>query len=112
MTITPVDTSNLALVEQFSDGKAGSIIRYTPVTLNGIQDPLRRVYFKGQTYLTTNQGPMPLTFDLAGDTIEQAITSFVPAVQQVIEDLQSKAIQQTIESGGKIDLSRLKPRTN
>jgi hypothetical protein len=72
--------------EVFTDIETGSIRRLTPVTADGEPDPSRPVQYVGQTQVMTPAGPLPLSFELDGDSIGQAASQFAAAAGKAIEE--------------------------
>ena len=80
-----MDSHALYLEEQFTDHKVGSIRRMTPVDGDGNPDPARQVEYWGQTQVMTQAGPLPLSFELQGDNLQQAAEGFAAAAKQALE---------------------------
>ena len=55
-----IDRDGLYREELFTDRKAGTIRRLTPVTVEGATDTARPVLYSGQTQLLTPAGVLPL----------------------------------------------------
>jgi hypothetical protein len=72
--------------EVFTDLETGSIRRLTPVTANGDPDPSRPVQYVGQTQVMTPAGPLPLSFELEGDSLDQAVEQFATAAGKAVEE--------------------------
>src|SRR5690606_11581393 len=68
-----LDATSLYLEEIFTDRRAGSLRRLTPVKTDGSPDPSRPVLFSGQTQLLTPAGVLPLGFDIEASTLEAAL---------------------------------------
>ncbi|TVQ37309.1 MAG: hypothetical protein EA370_07005 [Wenzhouxiangella sp.] len=72
--------------EVFTDQETGSIRRLTPVTRDGSTDPDRNVEYVGQTQVMTPAGPLPLSFELQGNSLGEAASQFAPAAAQAIQE--------------------------
>jgi hypothetical protein len=70
----------------FTDQRVGSVRRLTPVTAQGADDPARPTLFIGQATVMTPMGSLPLSFELEGQTLAEAVAAFGPAAQHAIED--------------------------
>ena len=80
-----MDASNLYREETFTDNKVGTLRRITPVTAEGETDSGRAVQFIGSTQVMTSAGPMPLSFEIEGDSLNEAAAGFGTAAKQAFE---------------------------
>ena len=80
-----LDLQALYREDVFTDRRAGSIRRLTPVTADGAVDPTRPVLFSGQTQLLTPAGVLPLGFEIEAATLEEALKKFPDGVQVALE---------------------------
>ena len=71
-----LDPKGLYREDVFTDRRAGSIRRLTPVTADGSPDTSRAVLFSGQTQLLTPAGVLPLGFEIEAQTLEEALQKF------------------------------------
>jgi hypothetical protein len=69
-----LDISQLYREEIFTDRKAGTLRRLTPVLADGNTDASRHVLYSGQTQLLTPAGVLPLAFEL-GEARQQPVRS-------------------------------------
>lgn len=97
-----LDTANLYREEQFTDRRAGTIRRLTPVTPEGEPDPSRSVVFSGQTQLLTPAGVLPLSFDLPGSTLTEALANFSEGVKVAIEQAIDEAREMRRDAASRI----------
>ncbi len=81
------NTAELYLEETFTDRKVGTIRRLTPVDADGNPDPNRPPVYSGMAQVMTAAGPMPLNFDIPGDTLEEACKQFAGCAQQAVEEM-------------------------
>jgi hypothetical protein len=103
-----MDAAALYREEMFTDRKVGAIRRLTPVTAQGETDAARPVLFIGQAEIMTNMGPVPLSFEIEGKTLDQAVAGFSAAatvaiertVQQIQEMRRQAASQLVVPQGG------------
>ena len=86
-----VDKDNLYLEESFTDLKAGSIRRLTPVMADGSEDKSRKTLFMAHTQLMTQMGLLPIQCELEAETIKEAAEKFPAAVNEAVENLIEKA---------------------
>lgn len=80
-----VDRNNLYQEETFSDRRAATIIRLTPVKVDGSADHTRQILYLGQAQILTPVGAIPLSFQLDAATLEDAIAKFPEAAKVAME---------------------------
>ena len=80
-----MDAEGLYQEENFTDRRVGAIRRLSPVRADGSVDPSRPVLFIGQAEIMTNMGPVPINFEIEGQTLADAVIGFGPAAQVAIE---------------------------
>ena len=97
-----LDADNLYREELFTDRRAGTIRRLTPVTRDGLPDPSRAVQFSGQTQLLTPAGILPLSFELPGTTLAEALANFSEGVRMAIEQAIDEAREMRREAASRI----------
>ena len=97
-----VDAKELYRDELFTDRKAGTIRRLTPVTAEGHADPARVVLYSGQTQLLTPGGVLPLSFDIDANSLGEAVTRFPAAVHAALEQAIEEAREYRRESSSRI----------
>src|SRR5688572_27305448 len=103
-----MDAAALYREELFTDRKVGAIRQLTPVTSDGAPDTTRPVLFLGQAEIMTNMGPVPLSFEIEGKTLADAVVGFAAAatvaiertVQQIQEMRRQAASQLVVPQGG------------
>lgn len=103
-----MDAAALFREEMFTDRKVGAIRRLTPVTGDGVPDTTRPLVYIGQAEIMTNMGPVPLSFEIEGKTLDQAVAGFAAAaavaiertVQQIQEMRRQAASQLVVPQGG------------
>lgn len=86
-----VDRNNLYREETFTDLKVAWIRRLTPVKADGSPDPARRTSFVGETQLMSPAGPIPLSYPIEAESLEQALDRFPKALQRAVEDMMAAA---------------------
>ncbi len=97
-----LDPAGLYKEETFTDRRAGTLRRLTPVTLEGATDPSRPVLFSGQTQLLTPAGVLPLVFELEAATLEEALQQFPEGVKAALEQAIEEAREMRRESASRI----------
>ena len=80
-----VDPNSLFLEEIFTDRRVGTIRRLTPVKKDGTPDPAKPVLYVGETQVLTPAGPLPIGFEIAAASLEEAAQNFGPQAKEAIE---------------------------
>jgi hypothetical protein len=80
-----MDAGGLYQEDNFTDRRVGAIRRLSPVRADGSADPSRPVLYVGQAEIMTNMGPVPINFEIEGQTLADAVVGFAPAAQAAIE---------------------------
>jgi hypothetical protein len=97
-----LDSQGLYREDVFTDRRAGSIRRLTPVTVDGAVDAARPVLFSGQTQLLTPAGVLPLGFEIEARTLEEAIRKFPEGVKVALEQAIDEARELRREAASRI----------
>jgi hypothetical protein len=97
-----VDAHALYRDELFTDRKAGTIRRLTPVTADGHADATRAVLYSGQTQLLTPGGVLPLSFDIEAGSLAEAAERFPAAVHAALEQAIEEAREYRREASSRI----------
>jgi hypothetical protein len=97
-----LDPAGLYREEIYTDRRAGTIRRLTPVTVDGANDPGRPVLFSGQTQLLTPAGVLPLVFEIEATTLQEALAKFPEGVNAALEQAIDEAREMRREAAGRI----------
>lgn len=97
-----LDPKGLYREDVFTDRRAGSIRRLTPVTADGAPDPARPVLYSGQTQLLTPAGVLPLGFEIEAKTLEEALQRFPEGVKSALEQAIDEARELRREAASRI----------
>ena len=97
-----LDANALYREDVFTDRRAGSIRRLTPVTVGGEPDASRPVLFSGQTQLLTPAGVLPLGFEIEAATLEEALRRFPEGVRLALEQAIDEAREMRREAASRI----------
>ncbi|HEU5442753.1 MAG TPA: hypothetical protein VFU61_02945 [Steroidobacteraceae bacterium] len=97
-----LDPAGLYREEIFTDRRAGTVRRLTPVAVDGATDPKRPVLFSGQTQLLTPAGVLPLVFEIEAGTLEEALAKFPDGVNAALEQAIEEAREMRRESASRI----------
>ena len=97
-----VDPNDLYKEEVFTDRKAGTIRRLTPVTPSGEVDGSRTVSYVGQAQLITPMGSMPLAFEIEAASLDEAARKFSDGARAAIEETREELEELRRESASSI----------
>ena len=97
-----LDSQGLYREDVFTDRRAGSIRRLTPVTTDGAVDTTRHVLFSGQTQLLTPAGVLPLAFEIDAVTLPEALQKFSDGVKVALEQAIDEAREMRREAASRI----------
>ena len=96
------DKDGLYQEDSFTDRKTGTIRRMAPVDSNGNPDDSRPVLFMGATQVLTAAGPMPLNFDIPGETLAEASDNFGDCAQKAVEEMAARLEEMRREQASSI----------
>ncbi len=97
-----LDPAEMYREEIFTDRRAGTIRRLTPVKLDGSTDSGREVLFSGQTQLMTPAGVLPLVFEIEAGTLDEALQKFPEGVKAALEQAIDEAREMRREQASRI----------
>jgi len=80
-----LDPDKLYLEEVFTDRRIGTLRRLTPVTKDGKTDASRAIVYVGETQIMTPAGSIPIGFEIAAGSLEEAAEKFGPAARDAID---------------------------
>ena len=80
-----LDPDKLYLEEVFTDRRIGTLRRLTPVTKDGKTDASQAVVYVGETQIMTPAGSIPIGFEIAAGSLEEAAEKFGPAAREAID---------------------------
>jgi hypothetical protein len=97
-----LETESLYREEVFTDRRAGTVRRMTPVLPDGSADASRPVIYMGQTQLMTPGGVLPLGFEIEAPDLATAIERIPEAVRRALEEAIEEAQQMRREAASRI----------
>ena len=97
-----LDATSMYREEVFTDRRAGTIRKLTPITVDGAVDSSRHVLFSGQTQLLTPAGVLPLGFEIEAQTLEEALRKFPEGVKVALEQAIDEARELRREAASRI----------
>ena len=87
-----MDAKSLYREEIYTDRKTGTLRVMLPVTSSGEPDSARPTLYLGEAQLMTNMGPLPISFEIEGTSLADAIARYGEAakvgVEQALRELQ------------------------
>ena len=97
-----MEENDLYQEEIFTDRRVGTIQRLTPIDRTGKPDPARPVLYVGQTQLMSRMGALPLSFEIPGDSLEQAVQNFPTAANGALVETMQKLedMRRELTAGG------------
>ena len=96
------DKAGLYREDSFTDRQVGTIRRMSPVDEKGEPDASRPVLFMGATQVMTAAGPMPLNFEIPGESLAEAADNFSASAQQAVEEMAARLEEMRREQASSI----------
>lgn len=95
-----LDHQNLYLETSYTDLKAGSIRRLSPVKSDGRPDESRTDIYVGTTQLMTNEGPLPVQARLMANSFQEALKVFPETMHAATKEMiaQFEQLQQKMKA--------------
>lgn len=101
-----MDANDLYRDQNYTDRKTGTIRVLTPVNSAGDDDTGRPTVFLGHAQMMTAAGPMPLSFEIEGENLVEAVENYAAAAKQAVEqaieeikEMQRQASSQIVMPG-------------
>lgn len=88
-----MDANALYREEVYTDRKVGTIRRLVPVKADGSPDSARKTSYIGEAQILTTVGSMPLNFEIAAQSLEEAVAKYGDAAKRAVE----RAVQELQE---------------
>ena len=80
-----MDAANVYREDVYTDRKVGTIRCLTPVKSDGSPDAARKPLYVGEAQILTPMGAIPVTFEIDGVTLGEAIKNYEPAAKEGVE---------------------------
>jgi len=77
-----IDPNALYREEIYTDRAMGVLRVMNPVSSDGKPDPSRPTIYTGEAQLMTNVGPLPISFDIPGTTLAEAVANYANAAKE------------------------------
>jgi len=80
------DAASVYREEMYTDRRVGTIRALVPVLADGNPDPSRPTLYVGQISVMTPMGTLPISFELDGTTLGEAIAGFADGARIAVDD--------------------------
>jgi len=77
-----MDATSLYREEIYTDRAVGMLRVLHPVTSAGAPDAARPTVYTGEAQLMTNVGPLPISFDIPGKSLAEAVANYAEAAKE------------------------------
>lgn len=97
-----MNAANLFREEMFTDLRAGTITRLTPVKADGTDDPMRATQYIVRTQIYTDMGLIPIEAPVEAKSLAEVVAKFPDAVEAAIQELARRYEQRQREASRQI----------
>jgi hypothetical protein len=80
-----MDAANVYREDVYTDRKVGTIRCLIPVKSDGSPDAARKPLYVGEAQILTPMGAIPVTFEIDGATLGEAVKNYEPAAKEGVE---------------------------
>jgi hypothetical protein len=77
-----MDATSLYREEIYTDRAVGTLRVLIPVNAEGLNDRMRPTLYTGEAQLMTSVGPLPISFDVPGSTLAEAVANYAEAAKE------------------------------
>ena len=96
------DATSVYREELYTDRRVGTIRVLVPVRADGTADAARATLYVGQISVMTPMGTLPISFELEGTTLAEAIAKFADAARVAVDDAMRELQQLRREAASSI----------
>ena len=96
------DSATLYREELYTDRRVGTIRVLVPVTVAGAADPARPTLYVGQVSVMTPMGTLPISFEIDGKTLAEAIAKFSDGARVAMDETMRELQQMRREAASSI----------
>jgi hypothetical protein len=96
------DAANAYREEMYTDRRVGMIRVLVPVHADGTADPARATLYVGQISVMTPMGTLPISFEIEGATLGEAIAKFADGARVAMDDAMRELQQLRREAASSI----------
>ncbi|HUO95849.1 MAG TPA: hypothetical protein VMT92_06415 [Steroidobacteraceae bacterium] len=96
------DATSVYREEMYTDRRVGTIRVLVPVQADGTADAARPTLYVGQISVMTPMGTLPISFELEGKSLAEAIAKFADAARVAMDDAMRELQQLRREAASSI----------
>ena len=96
------DSANLYREEMYTDRRVGTVRVLVPTKTDGQPDPARTTLFVGQISVMTPMGTLPISFELPGATLAEALETFAEGARTAVDEAMTELQQMRREAASSI----------
>ena len=96
------DTANLYREEMYTDRRVGTVRVLLPIKTDGSPDAARSTLYVGQISVMTPMGTLPISFELPGATLAEALEKFADAARTAVDEAMTELQQMRREAASSI----------
>lgn len=96
------DATNLYREEMYTDRRVGAIRVLAPVKSDGTADAARPTLYVGQISVMTPMGTLPISFEIPGTTLAEALDKFAEGARAAMDDTMQELQQMRREAASSI----------
>ncbi|HXQ32112.1 MAG TPA: hypothetical protein VN790_09135 [Steroidobacteraceae bacterium] len=96
------DAASLYREEVYTDRRVGTVRVLVPVKSDGAADPARATLYVGQISVMTPMGTLPISFEIPGATLAEAIDKFADSARVAMDETMRELQQLRRESASSI----------
>ena len=96
------DAANLYREEMYTDRRVGAIRALVPVQSDGTADAARPTLYVGQISVMTPMGTLPISFEIPGATLAEALEKFAEGARAAMDDTMQELQQMRREAASSI----------
>jgi hypothetical protein len=96
------DAASVYREEMYTDRRVGTIRMLVPVRADGAADPTRATLYVGQISVMTPMGTLPISFEIDGQTLAEAIAKFPDGARVAMDDAMRELQQLRREAASSI----------
>ena len=96
------DTANLYREEVYTDRRVGTMRVLVPIRTDASPDSARPTLYVGQISVMTPMGTLPISFELPGTTLAEALEKFADAARTAVDEAMTELQQMRREAASSI----------